>query len=881
MAEAQVRLNVDTRGAVTGLRKAQLETQKLEKQVNRTSKATASATANVQRFGIAFRSVVGPVVAITGAVNLLGRSLKTLGERQADAAALENGLRKVGAAAGELERLQKVADKLGKATLFNQEDFTRGFALLTSFQTIAVSSYKRVAEAAADVAQVTKQDVNSSLLQLAKALQDPIKGLTALSRAGTQFTDAQKEVIKKLVETGKAAEAQDFILKEIEKQYGEAAKAAGSAGYAGAVDSLGESFRDFQEQLAKGVEPAVTRVLGVMTDLFDLFSKIPKEAGQMAAQIGVATAAYIALQRAMKSVLALKMVDFITQQIALYRFFGASIYFAAGAQKAFAAASVLAKGALVALPFGLVALAVQTYYNDVEEARKRTIEYEGALKSQKKELLEVALASEVATAALQEQRVANLALSPSGKRGGGIAQQEAKKALAATNARILKLRDELNIAAERDEAEYQRQQNATKDLTKANKKKDISQKQLELENLLREAKVKGNAQEVAYIEKLLEREQIMQRDMKARERMNALLQTEFDYSEKIKALRQEIADAFTGAAVTPGQFGGEFGGIFENGGERTQHLEELKKKLKELQSPMLAIKNISGSVAEAFSTSIAGMVNGTMNAKQALANFFQSVSQSFLNMATEIIKAAIRMMAFKIITSLFPGVGAVFGASSMVAPGLSGAGALGGKVSGLGIGGSLGGASYGGGGVGAGIGGSISGATFGGFRARGGRVGAGRGYIVGENGPEYFKPSRGGEIIPNRMINLGGKFLPFHPLMLAMGGRRFMARYGMGAARHQMMDLGGKFMPMSHAIPRANGGSVSPASNYMVGEKGPEVFVPRGGGGGGGAMVVVNVDAKGTQAEGSEPNANKLGEAIGMAVRQELVRQKRPGGLLA
>ena len=170
---------------------------------------------------------------------------------------------------------------------------------------------------------------------------------------------------------------------------------------------------------------------------------------------------------------------------------------------------------------------------------------------------------------------------------------------------------------------------------------------------------------------------------------------------------------------------------------------------------------------------------------------------------------------------------------------------------------------------------------FGGFMARGGRTRPGKGYIVGENGPEYFRPGRSGEIVPNHMINLGGKFMPFHPLMLAMGGIRGMNRYGMGKNRYPMMDLGGKFMPMMHAVPRANGGPVSAGSNYMVGERGPEMYVPSSGGMMN-ANIVVNVSGNGgMQTEGEGNDNRRLGEAIGVAVRQELIRQKRPGGLLS
>jgi hypothetical protein len=267
VAESNVKLRVDAREAVNALKKTNDASKKLNQTLGKTEKRAATATGNIQRMGVSFRTTVGAAVALTGAVTFFSRSLSVLGERQANVAALTNGLKKLGRGEQDLQRLKKAADELGKATLFDQEQFTQGFALLTSFQSIGVESFERVAEAAADVATLTGQDVNSSLLQLAKALQDPVRGLTALSRSGTQFTDQQKEQIKVLVESGKELEAQDFILREIEKQYANAARAAGSAGYSGAIDSLGESFRDFQERLAKGVEPAVIGATKALSDL--------------------------------------------------------------------------------------------------------------------------------------------------------------------------------------------------------------------------------------------------------------------------------------------------------------------------------------------------------------------------------------------------------------------------------------------------------------------------------------------------------------------------------------------------------------------------------------------------------------------------------------
>lgn len=86
---------------------------------------------------------------------------------------------------------------------------------------------------------------------------------------------------------------------------------------------------------------------------------------------------------------------------------------------------------------------------------------------------------------------------------------------------------------------------------------------------------------------------------------------------------------------------------------------------------------------------------------------------------------------------------------------------------------------------------------------------------------------------------------------------------------------------------RAMGGSVTAGQPYLVGERGPELFVPGRSGGiapaggfGGVGNIVVNVDASGTNVEGSQGQGKALGAVIGAAVQAELIKQKKPGGLL-
>jgi hypothetical protein len=99
----------------------------------------------------------------------------------------------------------------------------------------------------------------------------------------------------------------------------------------------------------------------------------------------------------------------------------------------------------------------------------------------------------------------------------------------------------------------------------------------------------------------------------------------------------------------------------------------------------------------------------------------------------------------------------------------------------------------------------------------------------------------------------------------------------------------GTFGPNYGIAQRAIGGPVSAGSPYLVGERGPELFMPSRGGsiipnnalGGGGTSVVVNVDASGSSVQGDQAQGRQLGVAISAAVQAELVKQQRPGGLLA
>ena len=100
---------------------------------------------------------------------------------------------------------------------------------------------------------------------------------------------------------------------------------------------------------------------------------------------------------------------------------------------------------------------------------------------------------------------------------------------------------------------------------------------------------------------------------------------------------------------------------------------------------------------------------------------------------------------------------------------------------------------------------------------------------------------------------------------------------------------GGIFGSLPMLSPRANGGPVKKGGNFLVGEKGPELFVPRRSGtiipndklaGGGSTNISVNVDASGSSVQSNEQQGKELGRVISAAIQSELIKQRRPGGLL-
>ncbi len=146
-----------------------------------------------------------------------------------------------------LGELKNHAAALQSVTNFGDEATLGGQALLLTFTNIGRDVFPQATETMLDMSAALGQDLKSSALQLGKALNDPIRGVTALREVGVSFSDAQVKVIKELAETNRVAEAQALILKELGREFGGSAKAAREAD--GGFIAVSNSFGDMQEAI--------------------------------------------------------------------------------------------------------------------------------------------------------------------------------------------------------------------------------------------------------------------------------------------------------------------------------------------------------------------------------------------------------------------------------------------------------------------------------------------------------------------------------------------------------------------------------------------------------------------------------------------------------
>ena len=194
------------------------------------------------------------VAAIAGITALTAKLIQIGEVGRATDARLKNVVRQMGlfgdSSDSVSERLADLADTQSRLLGIDDDVISNTMSKLLTFRELAKTAnvvggaFDRASQAALDMAAMGFGEAEQNAVQLGKALEDPVAGLTALRRTGITFTNEQREVIASLVETGKRGEAMNVILEAIETQVGgtAAATAVASKKIKKALDQIVEEF---------------------------------------------------------------------------------------------------------------------------------------------------------------------------------------------------------------------------------------------------------------------------------------------------------------------------------------------------------------------------------------------------------------------------------------------------------------------------------------------------------------------------------------------------------------------------------------------------------------------------------------------------------------
>lgn len=157
--------------------------------------------------------------------------------------------------------VEKLSEKLSEKRGIDDEVIQGGANLLLTFTRVrdevgkGNDIYTQAVKLSGDMATSMGMSQSAAAKQLGKALNDPVKGITALSRAGVSFTEEQRTQIKVLAESGDILGAQKIILGELRTEFAGAAEAAATP-----LDKLKVKLANFQERVGFGFANLVTQI---------------------------------------------------------------------------------------------------------------------------------------------------------------------------------------------------------------------------------------------------------------------------------------------------------------------------------------------------------------------------------------------------------------------------------------------------------------------------------------------------------------------------------------------------------------------------------------------------------------------------------------------
>lgn len=240
-------------------------------------KATDQASTTMGKVNSAFKELTGVSIGAASAVAAIGKGLQYVINEAIEAekadAKLNQALQSTKMIAGVTkDDLDRMASSLSRVTTFSEETVKGAESLLLTFTKIGRETFPDALEAALNLSTAFGQDLQSSTIQIGKALNDP-NGMAAMRRIGVSFTEAQIEMGKAMFETGDIAGYQKLILEELNTEIGGMARAMGTT-YAGQVEILKNNMGELGETIGKVLVPTLSVAAKALNDLVTMNKQI-------------------------------------------------------------------------------------------------------------------------------------------------------------------------------------------------------------------------------------------------------------------------------------------------------------------------------------------------------------------------------------------------------------------------------------------------------------------------------------------------------------------------------------------------------------------------------------------------------------------------------
>jgi hypothetical protein len=225
---------------------------------------------NFQNLGRNF-AIAG--AAFAGAAAVIVKSARDLARIEKINAQTEAVLKSMGNSAGVTSKhIQDLAGNLERLTASEAETIQEGANLLLTFRNIQNQVganndiFDQAVKMSVDLSRAMGTTASGEAIRLGKALNDPVKGVSALTRVGVSFTEQQKEQIKTLQQSGDILGAQKIILAELQAQFGGSGQAY-AATFAGQVELLNHELGALGEEATLAVMPALRDMITAFREL--------------------------------------------------------------------------------------------------------------------------------------------------------------------------------------------------------------------------------------------------------------------------------------------------------------------------------------------------------------------------------------------------------------------------------------------------------------------------------------------------------------------------------------------------------------------------------------------------------------------------------------